>query len=275
MKPGVYPGLSFEEYLAIDAAHFSLLKLFERSAAHAHEEIVNPRDPGVGMLTGSAFHSAILEPREFDKRFVIHPEIKGKRADKRTKAGKLAWAEHEDANQYRDTLTRAAYESAKRAAVSVWKDPVAAELLGGQGANEVSIVWIDKETGLLCKARPDRLTMFGGWTCCVDLKKTQNAQRFAFEKAASDYRYHEQAAFYLDGLFALDPRDRIHRVLAIEEKPPHGIGVFDFDDDSLDAGRVDYRAALKQLAKAKETGNWPNYESGSQIVRVRDYLLRR
>lgn len=275
-EPGLYLELSFPEYLAIDAASSHLLAKFERSAAHARADMLAPDDPSQGMIVGTAFHSAILEPASFSKRFVIHPEINGARADKRTKAGKIAWAEHEDKNKDRETLSRKEYESALKAQAAAWAHPVASVLLGGKGSNELSVVWTDKETGERCKARPDRVTEFEGWTTIVDIKKTRDAQRWRFESDTARFRYHLQAATYLEALRRSfdDDIERRHVILAIEENNPWGIGVFELDDIALESGLSDFHSYLRSYHRAKESGEWPGYEPSVQTITIPKYLRR-
>ncbi len=53
-------------------------------------------------------------------------------------------------------------------------------LNGGKGMNEVSIVWVDEQTGLKCKARLDRLTVYRGYPFVLDLKTSKDASPSPF-----------------------------------------------------------------------------------------------
>ena len=70
-----------------------LSKLSEKSPAHFKYWLDNKPEPTAAMQLGSAIHSAILTPLEFTKNYVVAPDI-----DKRTKAGKEAWAKFVEEN---------------------------------------------------------------------------------------------------------------------------------------------------------------------------------
>src|SRR5262249_30177801 len=67
------------------------------------------------------------------------------------------------------------------------------------GMPEVSVFWTDDRTGVPCKARFDYLKP----RAIVDLKSYENViglpVRKAIARCVANYRYHIQAAFYLEG----------------------------------------------------------------------------
>ena len=48
----------------------------------------HPPEPTPALLFGQVFHKLVLEPNLFEQEFVVAPEC-----DRRTKAGKMAWAD--------------------------------------------------------------------------------------------------------------------------------------------------------------------------------------
>lgn len=261
-KPGIYPNVPYDEYERIDAARYSILKHFDRSAAHAREAMLHPKDPTAALDVGHAIHTAILQPDEFETTFARAPS-----GDKRTKPVKDAWKVFEEALERRLALRGEEYDRVLAMRDAVWSaGGVIPELLKGPGANEVVVLWQDGETGEHCKARVDRVTRFEGFTTLVDLKSTVDASPAGFPRQIARYLYHVQAGFYLDGFDALDPRPRRFLFLAIEKEPPHCATLQELGTKDLEAGRALAQRFLGEYAQAKATDAWPGYPVDIQTV---------
>jgi exodeoxyribonuclease VIII len=132
--------------------------------------------------------------------------------------------------------------------------------LFSDGIAEQSVFWEDAETGVLCKARPDWL-LGGANPAILDLKSTEDASPDGFMRSAYTYRYHVQAAWYLDGLeAATGQKPDVFMFLAVEKKYPHAVAFYYADDAMLSVGRAEYRKALRTYAECMKTNVWPGYE---------------
>jgi hypothetical protein len=270
--PGRYPGMSREAYEAIDAANQSTLKLFDRSAAHALQELQHPKDPTPSLLLGRAIHTSVLEPESFEAQYAQSPHKKtGVVYPKNTKEGRAEWAAWEAAHPEQEALKPDDWNACEAIRQELWRSPTVKELLGGKGFNEFSIVWEDEESGLTCKGQIDRLTTFGDWTVIVDLKSSLDPTRWSFERDFYKYGYHVQSAFYLDGMNALSPRERIFIIVAFEKNPPYGVQVYQVSSAAVELGRATYRRYLEQLKEARREGKWPNYDTSLQIIDVPEW----
>jgi exodeoxyribonuclease VIII len=99
MKPGIYYDISNEAYHAGDGVSKSQLDMVALSPALLQWSKAAPVDEEKtkALDMGTALHCILLEPAEFDKRFIVAPEF-----NRRTTAGKedeaaflrdvLAWA---------------------------------------------------------------------------------------------------------------------------------------------------------------------------------------
>lgn len=266
---GLHKGVPYETYDRWDAINHSKLRYFNRTAAHARAAIVEAPDQTEAQALGWAAHVAILEPERFESEFVAAPKI-----DKRTTAGKLEWQEFQAEHSGGSILTKEEYDLCIAMTAGVWAHPTAAELLRGPGLNEVSALWEDKGTGLKAKARLDRLTALAGWPCIVDVKTTRNASRASFAKDLHAFHYHQQAAFYLDGLNALAPHDRKFIFIAVEKEPPYCAAVYEIDEDALQIGRDDVAKHLDQYAECLRTNRWPGYADGMDYVSLPPWAFR-
>jgi hypothetical protein len=258
--PGVYPGVPFDDYFAWANVSKHQLDSLARSPAHYRAALEQPRKRTPAMIFGAAVHAAILEPNEFAKRYAMAPHL-----DKRTKVGKMI---SEDAAADGITLLRAdkwfAIQAVRNA---IRTHPYASILLNpDDGEAEVSIAWVDEETGVPCRARPDFLNH--AHNVCVDLKTAQDASMGVFARACANYTYHLQDAFYLDGLAAVkQPHDKFIFVGA-EPEPPYAVACYELADEDVRVGRVRYRHGLAIYQQCLASDRWPSYPEEIRVLEL-------
>lgn len=270
IAPGLHRGVSFDEYGQWPAANHSMLEQFRRSAAHARQWMLTGGKETPALRNGWAVHVAALEPDRFASDFTVAPKV-----DRRTKDGKQAWADFEESPAGK--LLRLSDEEMHlclNIRETLYAHPTAAEILSSKGTNEASLYWHDPETGLDCKARFDRLCVYAGWSCVVDLKTTKDASRRTFEYSIHRYGYHRQAAMYLEGANVVAPRDRKFIWIAVETEPPYCVAVYEADPDCITLGRDDYRKHLRTYAECMATGRWPGYGDGMDYASVPPWAFR-
>jgi exodeoxyribonuclease VIII len=126
------------------------------------------------------------------------------------------------------------------------------------------VYWIDQETGVLCRIRPDWWVPERGFI--MDVKTTEDASPEGFRKSIANYNYEMQDAYYTDGIHAATGQPlRAFFFLAVEkgargvDGQPLGVGLYLLDQASRDLGRLQYRNALHTYAECATTGNWPGY----------------
>jgi len=241
-------GLPFADYLAHEGYGSGAIRQFLKSPAHFQHYIrTGGEPPSPAQLLGSATHCAVLEPREFDKRYAAPPSG----LDRRTKAGKDAWAMFQEANQGKDILTAEQHQTAYAIRDTLLAMPEYRKLIynNGECSVEVSHFWEDGSTDLPLKARADMLLSNG---IAVDLKTAADASPRGFAAAMARYGYHCQAAMYCDA-FSVDR----FVFVAVENKPPFAAGVYHLDEASLELGRQQYRAALEGIAQCEHEGVYP------------------
>ena len=268
-EPGIYPGLSYLEYDRIPAMRNSVLSKFSRMPpAKARYEMLHPID-SAAFRTGDALHCAILEPERFAAQFVKQP-----RFDMRTNRGKADYAEWIAEHPTHSPLKADEYDQAIGMRDSVWSHPLASQLLKSVGKNELAIVWRDEKTGILCKARIDRITSHRDWTIVVDVKTTKSASDHSFSGAMEEYGYAQQAGMYLDGLSAIDKRDRRWVFLAVEKAPPYLVRLLEPEDHDIEEGRRRFHAALQTYHECDESGEWPGYAVGLDPINLPPWAYR-
>ena len=98
----------------------------------------------------------------------------------------------------------------------------------------------------------------------MDIKTTTDASYKGFQKATANYRYHVQAAHYLNTFqLATQQRPRGFIFIAVEKSYPHAVQVFEASLDFIQAGRLEAQRNLQTLAHCALTYPvglpWPSY----------------
>jgi len=262
MKLGVYAGLSNDEYHSGEGVSKSQLDLvngapglmkWSKGAPEHHED-------SDASNIGTALHSMILEPHLFDEQYVVAPDV-----DKRTTSGKVEWANFEASIEGldRQIITSKDWDKLRYMRDSVMAHPDANALLSApKGRAEHSVYWIDEETGILCRCRPD---WWPSPRIILDVKSTEKADSYNFSKSIADYRYHVQDAFYTDGVSAATGRQVEHffflaigKTRAMGKYPVH---LFELDPEDKHQGRIDYKKNLRTVLQCQNEDNWPGIES--------------
>ena len=224
----IIPDMSIEDYHKTDAVRKSVLDNIHKSPAHM--KAAKDKIPGPSLILGSALHCAVLEHETFNNRFIVEPDI-----DKRTKVGKEEYAVFLIAMKKKGNpiiLTQNQLDVVNKMTESLSSHPRVKSLFEN-GQPETSIFW--EENTLPCKCRPDWIINKGEYV--IDLKTTQDASPEGFAKSMANYRYHVQDAWYSRGVqVAYGQLANAFIFLAVENKPPHNVGIYSLNQDSKDEG---------------------------------------
>lgn len=205
---------------------------------------------------GTALHCLLLEPQEFDKRFIKAPPF-----NRRTTAGKEAEAAFLDDCRHtgKTVLEHADHRKLMLMRDSAFAHPAARWLLEADGHQEASIYWDDEETGELCRIRPDKF--LAGQPVIVDVKKVADMARFA--RHVEEFRYHVQSEMYRDGFYQHFNEYPQFVFIAVSESIDCGrypVRVFQLDDEAADVGHQLYRRDLNTFHQCKISNSWGGVE---------------
>lgn len=251
--PGVYDDAAMEHYLGWDAVSASLLKDVTRSISWA--EWRRRHDSGDTRYTvrGTALHAALLEPEAFESRYRPLPEG----CDLRTNEGKRAKAKIE--LRGRIALPAADYDAARYVRDRCQRHEQVRSLLE-LGKPEVSCVWEDEDTGLVCKSRPDVLAEPA--RTIVDLKTSTDVSPARFARHSANMGYHRSVPHYLAGARALELDVRHWLMLAVEAEPPYDVCLYAMDPRLVEHAAELNRRAMRAWAHARATETYTAYPAG-------------
>jgi exodeoxyribonuclease VIII len=231
----------------------SLLDLVHKSPAHYKAYIEGEKQaPTSAMNLGSLVHSVVFN----QDNYAVLPEC-----DRRTKEGKAIYesfmAESEDKELF---VSLKDYELALNIRNAVLAHSKAALLLE-QGQAEIPI--FGKIADLDAKCKVDFLNT--KYNVCIDLKTTTNSAPNEFVKSVWNYRYHVQAAFYIDILEANNIQCEGFVFIAVEKTAPFAVACYVIEDADIQAGRQKYQEDYIVWKQCTQLNEWPGYNGLAKL----------
>jgi exodeoxyribonuclease VIII len=263
IKPGIYTGIPNEAYHdGPGISKSGLWTIHTKSPAHFWR---GERKETKAFDFGEACHLAILEPNLFEKKVVRGPD------DRRGNKWKdLAEVCRIDGKLL---LTSGDFDNALAVRDAVHADPFVSNIVNSEHSRiEVSGYWIDPETNVLCRCRPDNYREDLG--VIVDVKSTASAHPDDFARSVVNYGYHAQEAWYSDGLRALGKNVEGFVFLAWEKTSPYAFGIYELPPAIVEEGRAIMRRALETYAECMKSNIWPAYGNGVQELAFSSWAYR-
>lgn len=266
IEPGVYEGLSFDDYLEIDALNNSALGQIERSPLHYH--LLVELEKTKSLVLGSLIHTGRLEPLALAERYAVQPDYHLDK-DNETTSGETSTskgtkyvrgkvAEFREVNAGREVVAKAIYQEMVDIVISIQRCELAHEMLTCS-QYELTLIWEDEASGLLCKARLDAVEPGSHFT---DLKSTARLSRFS--TAIADYGYHRQMAHYQEGWRVLRGELLPAWIVPVESSRPYCVMAAEMDEETLIVGRENRDWLIGSLVDCLARDEWPGPPSPSK-----------
>jgi len=279
-KPGIYE-ITNAEYHSTQALSpitgklepilsKSALVKGSRSWAHYKASIDFPMVPTPIMEFGTDAHTAVLEPDIWNKQkgaWFGSMKVKPKFAGKGSKVARETW---EAENAGKNVITtkeflakKAHFHKIDRIREQVYDHPEAAPLLSG-GVAERSFFWFDEKYQVWMKCRPDYLTADCEY---IEFKSCPDARPGNFLRYIGHLNYHWHS-LYLEGMTAVTGYPHTDmRIIAAETAEPHAVSVFPIDTATMEIGRMQYRAHVKDYTDCLKTDTWPAYPLNNEALK--------
>ena len=253
MKKLNMPAKKYHAVKALSSSGISTL-ITETSSKFKLKFIDGVQEQKACYAIGSALHSLVLEPDNFDNEFLVT------NLDARTKTFKELVVNNSD----KTVLKQPDFENVKLMRHSIMNNPVAAKLLNFDGEAEASYFWKDKPTGIKCKARLDKLIPdYKGKIVIVDLKTTADASPHGFEKSMANFGYHRQAAWYSHAVANnMGKSPALYIIIACEKTPPYDNACYIISREAIKTGWTECRQAIDIYKRCLNTDSWSGYPEG-------------
>lgn len=124
---------------------------------------------------------------------------------------------------------------------------------------QLSLFWIDPETGLKLKTRPDICKRKKN--VIVNLKTTIDGSPEAFSKDMANYEYPLQACIEMMGCLETKLMDKIDSYfwLVVEKLPPFNATIYEFAESDIKVCMDSTKYHLHKIAKGMEQNHFPGY----------------
>ena len=261
LAPGVYPDISFDDYLTIEAlsagAIQTLLTSFPARLKHSRPDTPSLED-------GRIAHSLVLEGvrLEHSSRYRIVP--KGFSMSHVKKHEELI-AEITESGATPISEDRVATIEAMHSALL---DDEQVSRVFSAGQPEMTAIWRDAETGVPCKARfdwwPDRGQIMPDYKTCACLDDD------ALSRSALNYGLAHRSAWYQDAARYAGGRDDearppIYLPVWQEKVAPYFVAMRPVNKHHVDLVRPEIRKAVRIYAECLERDEWPGPRSFEPI----------
>lgn len=266
--PGIYLNIPSETYHALDAVSSSKLKRFRNLPSTCLDPFTDTWE----STLGSASHAYSIEGKEvFDAQYIVAPEFPppadfAGKVWKATAAYKLKVAEFEasligSGKTILDDEQGAAVLGLDR---ELRVNPASRRFMETKSQGELTVIWHDKGTGLLCKARID-------WYLDgipTDYKTTAQIDRFYSQ--ILNLNYDVQGGWYSAGLIAHGVEVKAFSFLVGETSGSYRIrtgylGGGENGREWLDASIDESYRLIGLFKECTERNVWPNFKIPSHI----------
>lgn len=261
MVEGIYDNIPEEEYHALPYLGSTFVKAFSQNPLKAKTQ---PFKGSPAAELGSAIHKYSLEGKAaFDKDYFVMQEIACP-AGQNPKGWKST-------NAYKDQVALAGLEADGRIilASDQWdiiqgadkslRSHDLSKIMLNRGVNEISIIWKDEASQLMCKARLD--DYFDGIP--ADLKTSNDISWF--HRDIYNRGYHLQAAHYVNGCIARNLPVRYFCFTAVQTTETYPVRVGYIQPDKLEAAKTEVSRLLGLIKESQERDYWPNFAAPPQI----------
>ena len=288
--PGIVENLPIAMYHGGPGISKSGLDDVARSPATYFARHLDPQRPPererAGQLEGTLAHCAVLEPDEFDRRYVVVPadaprrptdaQWNAKKPSDDSVAAMAWWRDFNERTAGACVITAAQRDVALQQAASMRAIPALRDALAGGAVAESSAFAIDEGTGELMRCRPDLAYRVDRGVILFDVKTYSSAAPDEFARQVARKRYHVQDAYYRDVYARAAGVDVLGFVfIAVETEYPFLAHALMLDDESIDAGRRAYRRDLDTYAACTASGTWPSYGDEISLITLPRWITRK
>lgn len=244
-----------QTYDATVALNYSGAKALLISGLHYKNYLAQTREATPALTIGSATHCAVLQPELYDSLYATAPEG----IDRRTSAGKAAWAEFATLNEGKTILKAEDALQVDRVATA------ARELLAKHKVTIVraEVMYAVDYCGCPLKSAID---LIGDDGYIWDLKTCADASPRGWLQAVRQYRYNLQQHFYRT-VYEIETKERpLGFRFACVEKETLATAVYELGPELTSYAVADFEKAVSLYKSCSALDEWPGYSDEVQTI---------
>jgi hypothetical protein len=275
------PNVSWDDYRQIKKMNPSTLVAGCKSPMHLRRAIEEGFvEETNAMRLGTGIHALLLEPEQFENRFVVMPDYqfdaenvtgKGERSEsKATKYYKAKQSQFYQENQGKSVISRHQFDQCLRCIEALNSRPRIRELL--ESANkEVTVEGVIE--GIEFKGRIDALIP----SCIIDLKTTADVSPRIFGSRFFKLGYDFKLSIYRELVRQSTEGLREVRVIAQEPSGDYDNCVINVPEEVLDNAFSRVLHVVHRYKQCMQSGVWPGCDDGLDEIDlfVPDYVLHQ
>jgi hypothetical protein len=285
-KPGIYTNCPYAVYHEIPAVRSSYLKPLDRCPASAGVPLKETKALKLGRLG----HTLILEGEEaFNLEYAVVPDTPEFKINKNDNRYKKAFADFQNANIGKIIVPDSSVKDPDKGDLEMLRaikanlliHPTASKIIAGHPV-EQTILWVDDETGILCKIRTD-LAPYEGLQAIGDLKLMEDVTEYGFGQSIRKFGYYLSAGMYLEGAsIAYGRTFDVAFFICAEKDEPYMVAVHELEPEYVEKGinefhrllRVDQQYKRNVHPVTKEKGFYPPWQHAGVIMQRMPTYLR-
>ena len=244
----------------------SALDVFARSPAHylyyLQTGLTDDEVPeSEALLLGSAFHSLVLEPEDFARRYVQLPDF-GTMQSSKNRALRDSWLDQRPGTT---GLKLDQWRMLHAMRESVYRHKRLRRILEN-GRPEVTCAAVCPHTGLPRKVRVDWVSEIDG--IGIDMKSALDGSPDVWKREAAKRRYHVQDGYYTETCKLAQLNIDLMGFGVVEKSPPYIAELYTLEPGARLAGEMHYMDELQRLAECCDTGIFPGYSKDGEVCEI-------
>lgn len=268
-KLDALPKFDFDTYATRPEMNSSILRRGLKSMKSLHNSLNQPDKRTKALTFGNQYHEMILEPEEFEEKYVVMPNFAAMPENKtKTGAQSTSWAsifakdnkkffEEEAALNGQEVIAREQYDKGLRICEAV-HDNYVFQQLAKDCVREVTL--FGELEGVPCKSRLD----LAGDPGIIDIKGTRSCAPKQFGRSFCDLSYGFQMAFYREMYYQnVGFRPPVY-IIAVETDDDFDCCAYEVPDQLLDDNLTRVKLALRDYKTAKAYNRWPGVDRGAK-----------
>ena len=213
------------------------------------------------LIDESEFYARVAiaeESKWIEDALAYKPDIKAPRASKVFQDYKKAFEQENDGKYIIPDIGDQSFEAVKVLCARCKADEWISKIIKG-AEYQNSFYWVDPETGLKLKTRPDLINRELG--IVIDIKTTLDGSPSRFSRTLADLNYPLQACVQIEGVQQTGAIKSVFKYfwLVLEKNAPFNATLYEFDLGDAAVIFDEYHYQLRKLHKAYKNDFWPGY----------------
>jgi exodeoxyribonuclease VIII len=255
------------EFLQGRPLSYSALKHFMVSPAHYVKYLTEPREEKPEYAVGSVFE-AMLFQENLTKDFVQY-----EKPNLRSVAGKEEWEKIKDSAKGKTLVTKEQMDIATAMVARANENPEVMRYVNATTRKSRKLTWTDKKTGIPLIGYTDGEADLFDEEWIIEIKTTRSGDPDQFPRDFYNFKYHIQAAMYVEGFYKTMYKFPYYAVLTFDTSQPYNSNVFMFEGKSIDEAKEELRSTLDAFSFCLENNL---FHQGYEFkLQTRDYFALR